>query len=269
MKHAFAIIGLLALSQLVAAPGQAQVAPACGGLDARFERQDRIGDAYQCTLSGNTQARRQRAVALRRCRSADKRRLRDTAERRAVELERCLAGGIARAAGFKPGRGDAATQRDDGKSRAERIKELLAEGPRLKPVAGLGLPPLRDRTFRAGLVWSYGGPIAGMHCVQWDEPNDPHMWFDNYLCSERDVGFKWSHRGPILGRGLKCIQVREKSDPNDWHNNYFCWPRDLAVTFRFSASGRLPGMNCVAIVEPSDPHTWRDNYLCHAPKRAG
>jgi len=83
------------------------------------------------------------------------------------------------------------------------------------------------------------------------------------LCTERDVGFQWSFRGPILGRGLKCIQVREKSDPHDWHDNYFCWPRDLNVAFRFSATGRIAGQRCVAIVEPSDPHTWRDNYLCH------
>lgn len=124
----------------------------------------------------------------------------------------------------------------------------------------------RDLTFLAGLVWSYAGPISGMSCTQWLEPSDPHSWDDNYLCSERDVGFQWSFRGPIQGRGLKCIQVREKSDPHDWHDNYFCWPRDLRVTFRFSSSGRIDGFRCLAIVEPSDPHSWNDNYLCHRPE---
>jgi len=269
MKHAFGIIGLLALSQFTNPVSQAQVGPACGGLDARFERQDKIGASYQCAFAGSVQITRQRAAALRRCRSVDKRRLRQAVERRAAQLERCLAGGIARQARLKSRPAAGVAGSPDGKSSGERIKELLAAGPRLKPVAGDGLPPLRDRTFRAGLMWSYAGPLSGMHCVQWNEPSDPHQWDDNYLCSERDVGFKWSHRGPILGRGLKCIQVREKSDPHDWHNNYFCWPRDLAVTFRFSASGRVPGMRCIAIVEPSDPNTWRDNYLCHERKKAG
>lgn len=267
MKHALGIIGLLAVSQLLGAAGQAQVAPACDGLDARFERQDRIGRAHQCVLAGNAQAVRQRQRALRRCRSVDQKALSNAIERRAVQLEECLAVNLGRQT--KVGtrlRGGEADGRDTGKTAVEQIKELLAGGPRLKPVVGIGLPPLRDRSFRAGLVWSYAGRIAGMHCVQWREPSDPHKWDDNFLCTERDVGFKWSFRGPILGRGLKCIQVREKSDPHDWHDNYFCWPRDLAVTFRFSASGRLPGMRCVAIVEPSDPHTWRDNYLCHERK---
>lgn len=125
----------------------------------------------------------------------------------------------------------------------------------------------QDLRFRSGLVWSYAGPVEGMHCTQWREPSDPDSWADNYLCAGRDWGFQWSFRGPILGRGLKCIQVREKSDPHDWHDNYFCWPQDLEVTFRFSSTGRISGFECLAIVEPSDPHTWRDNYLCHRPER--
>ena len=207
-------------------------------------------------------------------------RLRDLAEQQAEALERCVAAQIgiqdgdkqstkARATNVKRASQRAARRSDSSadrkaKSSGNRIKELLAEGPRLNTAARRNDPPRRrDREFRSGLVWSYAGPIEGMHCVQWREPSDPHKWDDNYLCTERDVGFQWSFRGPILGRGLKCIQVNEKSDPHDWHDNYFCWPRDLKVTFRFSATGRIAGQRCVAIVEPSDPHTWRDNYLCH------
>ena len=61
MKHAFWITGLLAMSQLAAAFVQAQVAPACDGLDARIARQDRIGAAYQCAFAGTAQAARRRA----------------------------------------------------------------------------------------------------------------------------------------------------------------------------------------------------------------
>ena len=276
MKYAFWIIGLLATGAFGANAARAQVAAACTGLQDRLERQNKISDAYQCALERSQQAMRRRAFALRRCRSADRTRLRDVATQRAAVLERCVASRLdqksrdASTAGYKPGpvTGQGKIGRGAGEQTAgQRIKDLLAEGPRIDQTAvGDNEPAVRDRAFRSGLMWSYAGPLAGMHCVQWKEPSDPHKWDDNFLCTERDFGFQWSFRGPILGRGLKCIQVREKSDPNDWHDNYFCWPRDLAVTFRFSASGRVPGMRCVAIVEPSDPNTWRDNYLCHERK---
>ncbi len=154
---------------------------------------------------------------------------------------------------------------DDPAARAEsarRVRDLLARSP--TPASGSPTRPASvAREFRAGLAWSYAGTIAGMHCTKWEEPSDPHDWFDNYLCAARDLGFKWSFRGPIQGRGLKCIQINEPSDPHFWHDNYFCWPRDLNVTFRFSSAGRIPGLDCLAIIEPSDPHTWRDNFLCY------
>jgi hypothetical protein len=145
---------------------------------------------------------------------------------------------------------------------ARRVRELLAQSP-TPDRAGAARPTSVAREFRSGLAWSYGGTIEGMNCTKWEEPSDPHNWYDNYLCAVRDLGFKWSYRGPIQGRGLKCIQVNEPSDPDFWHDNYFCWPRDLNVTFRFSAAGRIPGLDCLAVVEPSDPHTWRDNFLCY------
>jgi hypothetical protein len=212
------------------------------------------------------------ATALRRCRRSDRRRLREVVDLRAATLERCLVDRITAQNDRRraPVR-DAATlgrlpqsATEDANSAGRRLQELLASGPQLPKSHADGVrPQVRDRTFRSGLVWSYAGKIPGMHCVLWNEPSDPHKWYDNYLCTETDVGFQWSFRGPILGRGLNCIQVREKSDPHDWHDNYFCWPGDLKVTFRFSSTGRIPGYSCLAIVEPSDPDTWQDNYLCH------
>ncbi|HYO53317.1 S8 family peptidase, partial [Archangium sp.] len=32
------------------------------------------------------------------------------------------------------------------------------------------------------LVWSGAGPVSGKVCVQWFEAEDPHTWYDNYLC---------------------------------------------------------------------------------------
>lgn len=284
MTYRLSVPGTLKLALLLAAlagpsaahaqtsrPAAGFVAPACAALGDRLARQKRINAAFQCDLRT-----RPRGAALRRCRPVDRTRLRTAAASRAVVLERCIARRLAadadRAATTAenpPNRlprqtvrrpaTDNAAARDSG----QRLKDLLASGPIFdRDAAADGALP-RARTFRSGLMWSYAGPIAGMSCVQWREPSDPHKWDDNYLCSERDVGFQWSFRGPILGRGLKCIQVQEKSDPHDWHDNFFCWPRDLAINFRFSSTGRIAGMRCLAIIEPSDPHTWRDNYLCH------
>lgn len=275
-------LGVVLATDAVRAPvvaqvqSRAEVDRACAALDARFQRQNRIARAYRCALERGRNTARRRAFALKRCRLSDRARLRDAAEQRSAALERCVAGrlesGEATRAGVRTSVETDAERRareraqERAKASGERIRELLAEGPRIDPAAtGKGGAGVRRRTFHSGLMWSYAGPIAGMHCVQWREPSDPHKWDDNYLCTERDFGFQWSFRGPVLGRGLKCIQVNEKSDPHDWHDNYFCWPRDLAVSFRFSSTGRVPGMRCIAIVEPSDPHTWRDNYLCHEP----
>lgn len=275
MKQVVWIIGVLML--LGTGPANAQEVADCSLLKERLQRQDRIRSFYGCAMRSQERAAHRRTLAERRCQLGDQARLRDLAEQQAEALERCVAAqigvenGARRSADARPAKLTPASKvrspDNDARRMAsgERVKQLLAQAPKLSAsrLRDNDQPRWRDREFRSGLVWSYAGPIEGMHCVQWREPSDPHKWDDNYLCTERDVGFQWSFRGPILGRGLKCIQVNEKSDPHDWHDNFFCWPRDLNVTFRFSATGRIPGQSCIAIVEPSDPHTWRDNYLCH------
>ena len=42
----------------------------------------------------------------------------------------------------------------------------------------------------SSLQWSSAGPIKGKHCVQWLETADPHTWRDNYLCTDRNYGFR-------------------------------------------------------------------------------
>ena len=42
--------------------------------------------------------------------------------------------------------------------------------------------------------WNSAGPIGGKHCVQWHEPSDyAGTWHDNYLCTDRYWGFRWSY----------------------------------------------------------------------------
>jgi hypothetical protein len=46
------------------------------------------------------------------------------------------------------------------------------------------------------LRWSFDKWIPGMFCTKVDEPIDPHGWDDNFLCSTRDLGLRWSSLGP-------------------------------------------------------------------------
>lgn len=108
------------------------------------------------------------------------------------------------------------------------------------------------------LSWSSAGPIAGMSCVQVNEPSDPHTWNDNFLCSPFGYGLRFWHRGVIAG--MHCVKLDEPSDPHDWHDNYLCSEEDLGL--RWSTAGRIHGMECVKFKEDADPHTWDDNYLC-------
>jgi hypothetical protein len=112
--------------------------------------------------------------------------------------------------------------------------------------------------------WSFAGPLAGLHCVQFLEAADPNTWNDNFLCSSRDYGMEWSSAGPLPGRS--CIRVNEPADPNSWNDNFLCFSKALLgpvrVRLQWSNSGSMPGLHCVAITEPADPHTWTDNFLC-------
>ncbi len=272
------IVMLVVLAQSVGDAASAQSRTGCKELAERIAGQGRIHRAFGCQ-SGHPDWRlgkRQLRRAANRCRRGRRRSLEAIVQSRSRVLEQCL---LARVAAGRTPQSDTAQIRNAAGSTPspapdsakqptfdERIEELLAQSP-VPPADGYLAKPSRlgARQFHSGLVWSYAGRLAGMHCTQWHEPKDPHNWDDNYLCTETDVGLQWSHRGPIQGRGLKCIQVAEASDPHGWYDNYFCWPRDLKVNFRFSSTGRVSGYRCVAIVEPSDPHTWRDNYLCHRP----
>jgi hypothetical protein len=103
-----------------------------------------------------------------------------------------------------------------------------------------------------------------MVCAQIIEGASPieHTWRDNYLCAERDLGFRWSSSGPIPG--MKCTQISEGAEPLQytWRDNYLCLPQNSPLTLRWSSAGPIDGMACVQVHEGSDPYSWHDNYLC-------
>jgi hypothetical protein len=111
------------------------------------------------------------------------------------------------------------------------------------------------------LYWSSAGPIAGKHCISVNEPSDPHTWNDNYLCTDRDYGFKWSYVG--LNPGMYNIRINEPSDPHMWYDNYLGTP--IYYGYEWSYGGPIANKQCVQIAENSDPHTWNDNYICWTP----
>ena len=43
------------------------------------------------------------------------------------------------------------------------------------------------QAFAQRLAWSQAGPVAGMTCTQFDEPDDENTWNDNYLCAPIDI----------------------------------------------------------------------------------
>lgn len=126
---------------------------------------------------------------------------------------------------------------------------------------GLGTPGEASPTR---LYWSSSGPIAGLVCTQIVEGASPveHTWRDNYLCADRDVGFRWSAAGAISG--MVCTQIIEGAEPQQytWRDNYLCLPQGSTLTLRWSSSGAIAGMSCVQVHEGRDPHSWHDNYLC-------
>jgi hypothetical protein len=119
-------------------------------------------------------------------------------------------------------------------------------------------PPITPQQI--GMSWSFGGKVAGKHCISMNEPSDPHTWADNFLCFDKDYGVKWNNAGAIAG--MDCTQILEPSDPHTWADNYLCVPRGHPWRLLWSHAGPIGGKNCLQINEPADPNTWQDNYLC-------
>jgi hypothetical protein len=112
-------------------------------------------------------------------------------------------------------------------------------------------------------AWHCAGPLPEMsECLQILERSDPDTWEDNYFCSKKPLGMKWSAHGPIPG--MRCTWILETAEPaaHGWRDNFLCLPQEAPVHFRWSMAGPLPGVECVQWLEPADRHTWRDNYLC-------
>ncbi|MBL8957718.1 MAG: N-acetylmuramoyl-L-alanine amidase [Myxococcaceae bacterium] len=127
-------------------------------------------------------------------------------------------------------------------------------------------PPSCDRT--AGpFTFSCDGVQPSQTCVPLNEPEDPHTWSDNYLCSARDFGLRWSATGPI--EGMECTNVNEPAEPlaSAWANNYLCAPKQSPWVFSYSSAGAIAGKQCVHLNETVDAaNSWNDNFLCFEPR---
>jgi hypothetical protein len=115
-------------------------------------------------------------------------------------------------------------------------------------------------------TFSCDGAQAGMSCVKVDEPSDPHTWHDNFFCSARDLGLRWSYTGPIAD--MDCTGVHEAAEmyAAEWSDNFLCAPRQSPWEFSYSSAGPIAGRGCVHWNEGADPHSWGDNYVCAVPR---
>ncbi len=122
-------------------------------------------------------------------------------------------------------------------------------------------PPPCDRS--AGpFTFSCDGPQPQMSCVNVNEAADPDSWADNFFCSQRDLGLRWSMAGPLAG--MDCTNVIEPSEKYAavWSDNYLCAPKQALYELSYSNAGPLAGKTCVQLNEPADPDSWADNYVC-------
>lgn len=126
-----------------------------------------------------------------------------------------------------------------------------------------------------GFKWVTAGKdemeSKGYTCVQFNEPEDPNTWDDNYLCSPRNLNLSFSSEGKISGQTCIGIAEVDSKDPNPWGNNYLCGSArtmsDLGLEWK--ADGPKSDKYCTLINEPSergtivpDYNVWDDNYLC-------
>ncbi|MGV3621820.1 MAG: N-acetylmuramoyl-L-alanine amidase [Archangium sp.] len=132
---------------------------------------------------------------------------------------------------------------------------------KVKDVCG-DAPPSCDRTT-GDFTFSCDGVQTGQTCVSMDEPGDPHSWGDNYFCSKRDLGLRWSNAGAV--DGMDCINVHESSEPAAaaWADNFLCAPKQSPFVFSYSSAGPIAGRQCVHLNETADlANSWNDNYIC-------
>lgn len=113
------------------------------------------------------------------------------------------------------------------------------------------------------LVWSYKGPVKGMHNIQISEASSGGAWMDNYLATDKDYGISWSFRGKVSGKAN--IAFPEGDGGGAWSDNYLVVPDAIQKKYQFviSVRGRIPGKTCLPIPEPSLGGAWNDNYLCY------
>ena len=103
--------------------------------------------------------------------------------------------------------------------------------------------------------------LSGMTCTKIYDPGQSNGWGDNFLCTNTNVGFKFSYNGTIPN--MKCLNMREGGN-SAWNDNYLCWDPNSKYDFKWSDSGvpqGVPPEMAVRIFEPSSPSYWRDNYL--------
>ena len=121
--------------------------------------------------------------------------------------------------------------------------------------------PLTDFSG-GGLTFSSDGPNPGQTCVSVDEPEDPHGWQDNHLCTTLPLGLVWSTHGPLSG--WDCTHVAAPGETHaGWDDDYVCVMKGAEYGLTLSTDGPLDGQQCARWYEAGDVGGgWPRVYLC-------
>ncbi|XP_062506576.1 uncharacterized protein LOC134183127 [Corticium candelabrum] len=105
-----------------------------------------------------------------------------------------------------------------------------------------------DSTFWTNLGWT---------CLAITPQSTKYGWNDNFMCTRKDLGWRWSNSGPI--EGMDCTYM--DSDAKTWgENNYLCVPVTSKWELLWSNKPQK-NMHCVWWKEPSH-NSWGEHYLC-------
>jgi serine/threonine protein kinase len=101
-------------------------------------------------------------------------------------------------------------------------------------------------------------PPADQTCISLTEPQDS-TWEPISLCTQNDLGLRWSHKGPI--NGLICIRINEGDLTSPWQDNFICHPHSSPFTLLWSNHQQPLESLCYSLAGTRRKE-WHENHLC-------
>lgn len=86
-------------------------------------------------------------------------------------------------------------------------------------------------------------------------------WYDNYLCTSRDIGLTWKIHPVSCDESRKCVAA---VDPYKgvWNEHSLCLPGNSSIELVWSYCGPLDGMKCIVLDKESTGADFLDHHIC-------